>query len=307
MRNAIYHLVVEEVNEANIIGHKIGFGTASAEDRFWQTVAKHPFSQTCRELRKEFDPIHRRRVMTIGVACYHLDLENYDLDRLGDFVRLVKPLNSVFLLLLASMKAGNKFVRFQLTQEVEASVEQIRARSWSGSRLLQGPDEFSKLAGKGVGKRFGPVYFPSAEVVLNLRTRAMTTAEKKLAISMEQHSRAMKALEESTNDLQKRLDNTFLRYLHDSKAVKVLKELLSIHYCAHRENYRTKELARGEKAAAAKTKDRENFEKDARGKLEAEFEAKLETRLRAEKEKWMAEMETKQKAGVEEDDVIEGL
>jgi hypothetical protein len=72
LRNTIYHLVVADIDEANIIGRKIGFGAASAKDRFWETVAKHPLGQTCRQLREEFGSIHRHLVMTTGVPHYYL-------------------------------------------------------------------------------------------------------------------------------------------------------------------------------------------------------------------------------------------
>jgi len=68
LRNNIYHLVAEDIDEVKIIARKIGFGSAAAEDRFWDTVAKHPLSQTCRRLRLDFDPIHRHKSMVTGVA-----------------------------------------------------------------------------------------------------------------------------------------------------------------------------------------------------------------------------------------------
>lgn len=87
LRNNIYHKVAEDIDEASIVGRKIdgldpNWTDAEAEDRMWHAIAKHPLSQTCRKLRKEFSPIHRHYAITKGVPKYYLELENYDMDRM---------------------------------------------------------------------------------------------------------------------------------------------------------------------------------------------------------------------------------
>lgn len=76
LRNNIYQMVADDVDEVSIIGRKIIFGPTDAQDRFWGAIAKHPLSQTCRQLRQEFDSIHRHKVMTSGVLHYCLEVEN---------------------------------------------------------------------------------------------------------------------------------------------------------------------------------------------------------------------------------------
>ena len=56
LRNNIYHMVALGIDEVKLIGRKIGFGRADADDRLWDTVAKHQLSQICRQLRQELDP-----------------------------------------------------------------------------------------------------------------------------------------------------------------------------------------------------------------------------------------------------------
>jgi hypothetical protein len=123
LRNTIYHLMADNIDEANIIGRKIGFGAASAEDRFWNTITKHPLSQTCRQLHLEFGTIHRHLVMTTGVPQYYLLVENYDLDRLGSFARLLEQVPSMLAHLKSSIKARKMRLRFCLNQKMEASVK----------------------------------------------------------------------------------------------------------------------------------------------------------------------------------------
>ena len=66
-----------------------------AANHIWNAIARYSLSQTCRMLRKEFDPMHRYHIMVKGVPKYILELENYDVDRMGrlrDLITLEGPL-----------------------------------------------------------------------------------------------------------------------------------------------------------------------------------------------------------------------
>jgi hypothetical protein len=126
LRNDIYHTVAQDIEEVSIISRKISFGAASAEDRLWDTVAKHPLSQTCSQLRQEFDPIHRRKAITVGVPRYRLEVPNYDVYRLGDFARLLKQVPSSVPQIRASVKMDRVLVRFQLDSNLKRSLDKIR-------------------------------------------------------------------------------------------------------------------------------------------------------------------------------------
>ena len=97
LRNAIYHLVAEDISEVNFIARKIGLGSGSADAkaRLWDSVAKHPLTQTCHQLCHDFYPIHRHKSMVIGVSHYFLEVENFDVGRLGDFAHLLEEVPSV--------------------------------------------------------------------------------------------------------------------------------------------------------------------------------------------------------------------
>lgn len=302
LSNAIYDLVAKDIDEASIIGRKIAFSATSARDRFWDTIAKHPLSQTCRQLRQEFDPIHRRRVMTTGVACFHLDLENYDLDRLGDFARIVQQVPSMLPHLHSSIQAGKLTTRFNLNHKLESSVKQLCTQTVDLDRLLKGPRQLRALFSD--MKKWLPWRgLPPIDVILNLRNNRMTTEEKRVAVSLEKSLHARRALEKLDEDLSSR----FVTYrMQQEIGVDIARWLFYRHDSAHRNDQRSKEHARAMKAKEAYLeRHRERIESDAREKMKAEFEAKLEAKLRAEKVKWMVEMEAKQKADVDDNDVME--
>ncbi|KAM0703667.1 hypothetical protein Q7P35_009606 [Cladosporium inversicolor] len=126
LRNNIYHLVAKDIDEVTFIGRKIGFGPADAKDRLWDTVAKHPLNHTCRQLRLDFDAIHRHKSMITGVAQYCLEVENYDVDRLGDFARLLEQVPSVLAFVQSCVTTGKPLVRFRLNNNVMTFVEKVR-------------------------------------------------------------------------------------------------------------------------------------------------------------------------------------
>ena len=128
LRNAIYHLVAEDINEVNFIARKIGLGpgSADAKARLWDTVAKHPLTQTCRQLRQDFDPIHRHKSMVIGVSHYLLEVENFDVGRLGDFAHLLEEVPSVLSHVQSCVNNDRPLVRFHLNNNVMTSVDKVR-------------------------------------------------------------------------------------------------------------------------------------------------------------------------------------
>jgi diadenosine tetraphosphatase ApaH/serine/threonine PP2A family protein phosphatase len=135
LRNNIYHMVAQDIEEVSILSRKIGFGAASAEDRLWDIVAKHPLSQTCSQLRQEFDPIHRRKAITVGVTRYRLEVPNYDVYRLREFARLLKQVPSFVPQIRASVKVDRVLVRFQLDSNLKSSLDRIRQDLLTPDRL----------------------------------------------------------------------------------------------------------------------------------------------------------------------------
>lgn len=278
LRNTIYHLVAEDIDEANIIGRKIGFGAASAEDRFWETIAKHPLGQTCRQLRLEFGSIHRHLVMTTGVPRYHVLLENYDLDRLGSFARLLNQVPFMLTHLKSSIKARKMKLRFCLNQKVEASVKQLRSHTEELDRLNCGPRKLSVLFTDVRRYLLGGVRLPPAEVILNLRNHAMSTAEKRIAMSGEQNLSTKRALKELCRDLDRRFVTPRMR---ESVGRDVVEWLSLLHDRAHTGERRKKESARAAKETAAlKYKLTEELKTEIEAELKAKMRAELEDELR---------------------------
>ena len=276
LRNNIYHLVAEDIDEANIISRKIGFGAASAEDRFWDTIAKHPLSQTCRQLRLEFGSIHRHLVMTTGVPRFLVLLENYDLDRLGSLAYLLSQVPSMLAHLKTSIKARKMKLRFCLNQKVEASVKQLRSHTEELDRLDSGLRKLSVLF-TDVGRYLsGVVRLPPAEVILNLRTHAMSTLEKRTAISGEQNSSTKKALKELSRDLDSRF---VTRRMRESVGCDVVKWLSLLHDRAYTSERHKKESARAAKETAAL---KEKLTEELRTEIEAELKAKLKADIEDE-------------------------
>ena len=92
LRNAIYHAVADDIDKVSIIGRRLDQSKATSRDDswLWNAMAKHPLSQTCGQLRREFDPIHQHRAITTGVTRYRLELENFDVERISDFAGVIR-------------------------------------------------------------------------------------------------------------------------------------------------------------------------------------------------------------------------
>lgn len=129
LRNTIYHLVAEEVDEVGIIARRIDSSLAArnhseslTETNLWKAVAKHPLSQTCRHLRQEFDPTHRHRAFTTKVRRYYLDLDNYDLKRISPFSRALSRMPA----LLSHLSPRDVTIRYQINKYAPESIDALK-------------------------------------------------------------------------------------------------------------------------------------------------------------------------------------
>jgi hypothetical protein len=216
--------------------------------------------------------------MTTGVPRYHVLLENYDLDRLGSFARLLNQVPSMLTHLKSSIRARKMKLRFCLNQKVEASVKQLRSHTEELDRLNSGPRKLSVLFADVRRYLLGGVRLPPAEVILNLRNHAMSTAEKRIAISGEQNLSTKKALKELCLDLDKRFVTPRMR---ESVGRDVVEWLSLLHDRAHTGERRKKESARAAKETAAlKDKLTEELKTEIDAELKAKMRADLEDELR---------------------------
>jgi hypothetical protein len=184
LRNNIFNRLAADLDEVSIIGCKLSGAPCSAlgaANRMWNAIAKHPLSQTCRMLRREFNPIHRYHVMTKGVPKYILELEDYDVDhmeRLGDLIVMAGPL----LEQLRTKLTAEKFViRFLLNGHVVKSVRVLSKYAQTPGRL---GSSYANLKG---ALPHGSDYW-SWEVTLNLYNKTLSAAERAAAISHEQEA-----------------------------------------------------------------------------------------------------------------------
>lgn len=275
LRNSIYHLVADEIDEANIVGRKIGFGAASPENRFWDTIAKHPLGQTSRQLRQEFGSVHRYLVMTTGVPRYNLLLENYDLDRLASLARLLRQLPSMVPHLRSSIRNHQMEIKFCLNQKVEASVQQLRSHTEELDHLENGPRMFGSLF-PDIPYSIRYIPFGYAEVILNLRNNAMSTTQKRTAISGEQNLNVKRALKVLVHDLDRRFNTPEMR---ERAGRDVVAWLSRCHNQAHTDDLRDKRYAREERANA---RLRDHLKEELRAEIETELKAKIRAEVEDE-------------------------
>ena len=216
--------------------------------------------------------------MTTGVPRYHVLLENYDLDRLGNFARLLNQLPLMLTHLKSSIQARKMKLRFCLNQKVETSVKQLRAHTEELDRLNSGPRKLSLLF-TDVGHYLPSlVRLPPAEVILNLRNHAMSTVEKRTAISGEQNLRSKKALKDLSRDLDRRFITPRMR---ESVGRDVVQWLSLLHDRAHTGERHKKESARAAKETAAlKVKLTEELKTEIEAELKAKMRAELEDEVR---------------------------
>jgi hypothetical protein len=190
LRNNIFNIVASDIDEVSIVGRKLAGPSSTpteAANRIWNAIAKHPLSQTCRTLRREFNPIHRYHVMMKGVPEYILELKNYDVDRmepLGDLITLAGPLLEQ---LRTNLTAEKFVIRFLLNGHVVKSVRVLSKYAQTPGRL---GSSYANL--KGVLSH-GSAYW-SWEVTLNLYSKSLSAAERATATSHEQETEVRRVL-----------------------------------------------------------------------------------------------------------------
>lgn len=197
LRNEIYHLVAEEIGQATIIGRKIHdpinytnatifYDEIETGERLWSTIAKHPLSQTCRQLRQDFDPIHRHRALVTKVSEYCLELENYDDDTMDECASLISQippleqhLRGTFHQYLRPSDEQTKLkVNFQFNSYAPESVEKLEASPLHRAGYFA----LERLVIPGGRLR--------AEVVLNFRNKAKIIATPKRWLTITQSAQA---------------------------------------------------------------------------------------------------------------------
>jgi hypothetical protein len=186
LRNNIYSKVAADLDEVSIIGRKLSqikpnSTEAEASNRMWQAVAKHPFARTSRKLRKEFSPIHRYHVMVKGVPKYILELENYDMDRMGRLADLVVLIGPLLEHLRTTMTAEKFMIRFLLNGRVVKSVKRLEIHARDPDKLSRGYLKFKSL--------FPPNHNHwSWTVILNLHDKSLSTVQRAAATSHTQEA-----------------------------------------------------------------------------------------------------------------------
>lgn len=179
MRNAIYHIVADAINEVSIIGRKLNRKEATSRNHawLWKAMAKHPLSQTCRQLRQEFDPVHQHRAITTGVARYRLELENFEVRRTYDFAKLIGCMpKAIRGQLKQNVNRYIPIIRFNLTNHISPSIREVH-RKWRNLDTI-----FSTLQLALDIKIANPyIIFDAYEVNLNYGTPAMSLVQNNLA------------------------------------------------------------------------------------------------------------------------------
>jgi hypothetical protein len=186
LRNNIYNRVAADLDEVSIIGRKLRRISPSctpieAANIVWDAIARHPLTQTCRTLRKGFNPMHRYHVMVKGVPRYILELDNYDVDRMGRFADLITLAGPLLEQLRTKLTAEKFVIRFLLNGHVVKSVKVL-------SRYAQTPGRLgSSYANLKVVLPRGSDYW-SWEVTLNLFNKSLSAIERATATSHEQEA-----------------------------------------------------------------------------------------------------------------------
>jgi hypothetical protein len=196
MRNAIYRMVADDIEEVSIIGRKLDSRKATSKDHawLWDTMAKHPLGQTCRQLRQEFDPIHQRRALTAGVTQYRLELENFDVDRIKAFAKVIRHMPKVVQAQVKENIDGfGLIIRSNLTDNIFRSLRELR-NSWRDLDVI-----FPKLRrALGIDSNCRTIAFH--EVNLNFKNQTMSSAQKKKALTQREVAWAKKKFKGITED-----------------------------------------------------------------------------------------------------------
>jgi hypothetical protein len=288
MRNAIYRLVADEIYEVSIIGCKLDRSKATSKDHawLWDTMAKHPLSQTCRQLRQEFDPVHQRRALTTGLTRYRLELEDFDVERISEFARTIRFMPGIIKAQLKqTVDRDDSIFRFNLSNRVCSSVRKLKRR-WRGldsifSNLQRDLDvtEYSMRR--------------SYEVNLNFRDQTMSSARKKFTPTQDQVASAKREFKKFSEDISQ----SFLDYGTEWLSACVLELLYRELNNKHNKHFRPLREAREERANTfLKNRLASELKANLREELKVELRAEIMNEL---KEEAGAELERQIQEGLE--------
>lgn len=152
-RNNIYHLVAEEIDEISIIGRRVNksllsrlYNESITGLALWKAVSKHSLSQTCKQLRLEFDPIHQHRAFT---TRYLVTTSNWRTSTSLLMPRFSAAVSSIPSL-LAHLRNENglrptRTIRFQLNKYAWDSVEALQERLRTDGYLANPFNQFKSL------------------------------------------------------------------------------------------------------------------------------------------------------------------
>lgn len=317
-------MVAEDIDEVSFFACKIrsASGSADAKDKLWNTVAKHPLTHTCRQLREDFDAIHRHKAMVTGVAHYCLEVENYDIDQLGDYAELLEQVPPVLSYVRSCVTTGKPLVRFHLNNHVMTSVDKVGQDIDSPDRLRTPFMKIRALLRQGSISHmcFDTAQFTwwiaRAAVSTHMVKQNMSAIEKKAAISHPREKEARDALNTICNDLPPYSDegNSDAQYAialfrlhtreHDNLVGKAKKDKLRPKLRAELTEEISDEvefmLRRQLKMAAKKTEvaRRKTVKYDLREELRQELKKELRKEIRADveaqiKARWAAEKEAR--------------
>ena len=304
MRNTIYKLVADDIDEVSIIGRKLDQSKATPKDHawLWDVMAKHPLSQTCRQLRQEFDPVHRHRALTTGVTRYRLELENFDVDRITTFSKVIRYSPKIIRRKLKEdVNDFNSIIRFNLTHRVVASICNLgkswRDLGWIFSRLQRvlGVENINRLCS-------------SHEVNLNFRQRTMSPAQKEFTPSQDQVARAKRDLKKIWKDI----NEEFCRHrwiaddsdisddsddsddsMEQERRMLPVRKILQKLESTHKDFFKPLKEARAERASKA-------LENKMRAQLREELKAELRAEILSElKEETQMELASQIQEGLE--------
>ena len=299
MRNTIYRLVADDIDEVSIIGRRLDPSKATSTDHawLWNAIAKHPLSQTCRQLRQEFDPVHQRRGLTTGLARYRLELQDFDVDCIITLFRVIRHMPKIIRSKLKDdVNNFDSIIRFNLSHRVVASTSKLGKRwrdlSWMFSALQ------SALGVESAERLYG-----SLEVNLNFKQRNMPPTQKESTPSQDQVARAKRDLKKIWKDINEDFrrnrwitddgddsDDSMEHELRMNPLQKILQKLES----THKDYFKALEEARAERASKA-------LENKMRAQLRDELKAELRAEIPSElKEETQMELASQIQEGLED-------
>jgi hypothetical protein len=196
LRLRIYRKVAANLDKVSILGRKlspipIDCTRDEAADRIWDAVAKHPLARTSRLLRMEFNRVHRYHIGTVGVPKYILDLETYDMDRMGRLADLVVMMGPLLEHLRTKMTAEKFIIRFSLNGRVVQSVDRLGNLTRNPDGLANDYIKFKRIFPPGPASR--PDHW-SWVVILNPHDKSLSTAQKAAATSHKQEEYVRRVL-----------------------------------------------------------------------------------------------------------------